>query len=403
MTRMCRPWWLRVATVVPVTLAVICLNGDWSAVAHPVSTLIVKSDETCPPNLNLAESSESFIKSLRPGIDLTVSTLRQPLSPEATSRFPVAVVHYRWDNPQVRLETLLPGLPAPQPRPWLAAPSDSVSIINGDYFRSWGGGWHVPNAAVVHRSRPVFAPPGWSRVLVSAHGERIRTTRVRYRSTLTSGGRSLRASALNDPLVPRHVNVVFDAQWTLPVNLKDRWGVVLVNDVIYQVSPPGHRIRPPRESRVFTTTSARAARGFRVGARANLQWKLDVMDTMPLESASGHGGYVLHRGKLKPLCNEYENVARPRTVVAWNSSGDAWLLVAGPGQPDRPDGLRVGGATKRQLAGVASDLGATEAVSLDGGGSSLLMARTSGEWRRFDNRAGAWLRPFPVGWSLNFR
>ena len=140
---------------------------------------------------------------------------------------------------------------------------------------------------------------------------------------------------------------------------------------------------------------------FTKGAKVTFDVRAVAKDRRSLVNASGHGGSVMRDGRVAELCSEYENLLRPRSSLAWNDRGDVWLLTSSSGRPDPPDGLRVGGSTKRQLAQVARSLGATEAVILDGGGSVGLFVHKGRKVNRLDLSAGAYVRPIPVVWTLS--
>jgi exopolysaccharide biosynthesis protein len=64
-------------------------------------------------------------------------------------------------------------------------------------------------------------------------------------------------------------------------------------------------------------------------------------------------------------------VRHPRTIVAFASRGRRLMLVTVDG---RQPGYSVG-MTLREAAGLALDLGATDAINLDGGGSTAMVVR----------------------------
>lgn len=59
----------------------------------------------------------------------------------------------------------------------------------------------------------------------------------------------------------------------------------------------------------------------------------------------------------------------PRTAVGWNDGGDVWLVVVDGRRPDHSVGM-----TLVELADFMLELGATDAINLDGGGTSTFVA-----------------------------
>jgi hypothetical protein len=98
------------------------------------------------------------------------------------------------------------------------------------------------------------------------------------------------------------------------------------------------------------------------------------MWTTPSVSQSLGGHPVILRGgqALAPAAagDTASQVRHPRTVVGWNAAGDAWLVTIDGRQP----GYSVG-ATYWEAASVLQQLGATEGINLDGGGSTTFVAK----------------------------
>lgn len=94
------------------------------------------------------------------------------------------------------------------------------------------------------------------------------------------------------------------------------------------------------------------------------------------QSVAGHP-VLLRDGQRQPLDGTADRhlTRHPRTVVGWNGAGTVWLVVVDGRQP---------GSRGIGLADVAAHLellGATDAVNLDGGGSSTLVTRCPHELR----------------------
>ena len=120
--------------------------------------------------------------------------------------------------------------------------------------------------------------------------------------------------------------------------------------------------------------------------------------------ASGRGGDLLSRGKTIQVCYPRTEEVRPRTAVGWNNeTGDVWIATTSSGNFLADFGFRVGGSTIRQMTDWLRELGATDAVTVDGGGSTTFMARLNGVIHRIDLPDQAWIREIPVGVALTTR
>jgi hypothetical protein len=109
---------------------------------------------------------------------------------------------------------------------------------------------------------------------------------------------------------------------------------------------------------------------------------------------------MLRAGRVVATCTGSARESRPRTLVAWNADRSrVWLLTV----DGRGSGAPVSryGATYRQIAEVARALGASDAVMLDGGGSTTMALRgCDGRVRRVDAPPSAPQRPVPNGLVL---
>jgi exopolysaccharide biosynthesis protein len=116
--------------------------------------------------------------------------------------------------------------------------------------------------------------------------------------------------------------------------------------------------------------------------------------------ALGRGPLILQNKKVVITCNGNEEQIRPRSVIAWNTKGQIWFFTATSGINMIDNGFRVGGATAHQMAEIAQQFGATEAVRVDGGGSTTMIIKSKGTLQRLDLPNEAWQRPIPVGIAM---
>ena len=101
-------------------------------------------------------------------------------------------------------------------------------------------------------------------------------------------------------------------------------------------------------------------------------------------------GLLLGGGKV---VTPVDTALHPRTAVGTDTSGShVWLVVVDGRQPGVSEGM-----TCHELAGFMQRLGCTDAVNLDGGGSSVVMKATpSGALEVANRPSGKGTRPVPV-------
>lgn len=234
----------------------------------------------------------------------------------------------------------------------------------------------------------VITPTGY----VEFGSSRIYVTAINY-----SGGHSTGATLFDRNFGPVSSQTVGNATFALDGS-----------DVVQQVSAnSGVQITPNSSTkvRVFQVFGAQANLVSRlaVGQKVRYVGTFTAASKFTVVSASGRGSLLLSSGKNIAVCTGSATSFRPRTAIGWNSSGHFWVVTATMGMDYNDGGYRVGGATLRQITDWLNQLGATEAVGFDGGGSVTQYMSLSGQAKRIDipsdPRDGheAWVRDVPIG------
>jgi hypothetical protein len=125
-------------------------------------------------------------------------------------------------------------------------------------------------------------------------------------------------------------------------------------------------------SRDGATTSpiALALQNFMLREEANVERQVAAAQHPPLRFAIG--GFPILRGG-KPVRGLNDSARAVRTSAGYGPGGHLFYLMALDGDSRVRSRL-----TLRELAGLMQDIGSQDAVDLDGGGSSTLVARSPG-------------------------
>ena len=100
---------------------------------------------------------------------------------------------------------------------------------------------------------------------------------------------------------------------------------------------------------------------------------LKLESSAPVTQSLGGHPVLLRDGRPLPQAAPSDSASykrHPRTLVGWNDAGDVWFVTIDGRQP----GVSVG-ATYWEAASVLLQLGATDGINLDGGGSTTFVAR----------------------------
>lgn len=225
----------------------------------------------------------------------------------------------------------------------------------------------------------------------------MNSTFAKLEGSLVVGTLTVPIGALNYHNVTGTEADAFDANWARGAVPKGAATVVYSNGKITSVSRSGSSAAVPVGSTVIQLPGkiARRARAIHVGDTATLDLSLKTQSGATFTEALGHGSYVLQDGVIHASCTWAAETYRPRTLLGWDDTGRIFMLVSTSGRPDTWGGYRVGGATINEMTTWLKAMGATNAVNFDGGGSTILVAKRNGAFRRIDLPKNTYRRPVP--------
>jgi hypothetical protein len=162
-----------------------------------------------------------------------------------------------------------------------------------------------------------------------------------------------------------------------------------------RVDPGGYVIQAKSSS-----ASAVAAR-FRVGDVVTLSRSFQAEGKSAFITAAGRGPRLVQGSKLVWVCALHNKDHRPRSAIGWNQDGQVWLITSSRGYDAFDFGYRQGGSTSSQMGEWLLSLGATDAVLLDGGGSTTMQINQPDVGaQRFDLPDSAWWRELANSFSI---
>lgn len=149
------------------------------------------------------------------------------------------------------------------------------------------------------------------------------------------------------------------------------------------------------------TAAAAAAAKFKVGEIVTVSRAHRSTNKQQFVAAAGRGPRILQGGKFVWVCANHNKDLRPRSAIGWNQDGQIWLMSSSLGYESFDFGFRQGGSTSSQMGEWLLALGATDAVLLDGGGSTTMQINDPGQgWKRFDLPDSAWFRELANAFSI---
>jgi hypothetical protein len=307
-----------------------------------------------------------------------------------------------------------------------AAASGAVVGVNGDYFAYDWAGAAVPYGPLVRGGRILRLLPGVLPAVGSDAAGRPVAAGVRAAGSVVAGNGAQRWSlpvlSVNDDgdgggradqvdsgdPVTRGQGVAVVTPYLGTARPRRSVEVVVRRGIVVAV---GRRLSfgsraawgsgSAGEGDLLLAASGPAAgrlRGLRRGSAVTVGYTARFADgpaaATRVRDAVGSGAILMRDGRNLASCAGSAVQSRPRTMIAWDARGTRlWLIVVAGRARDVP--VSRYGLTYRQVTEVARSLGASEAVMVDGGGSSTMAVRAGRTVHRVDAPADTPQRPVP--------
>ncbi|MFI1469347.1 phosphodiester glycosidase family protein [Streptomyces wuyuanensis] len=256
----------------------------------------------------------------------------------------------------------------------------TVAAINGDFFDINQTG--APNGIALRDGRLVNSPAaGYHRAVGLGPGDAGRILQLYFDGTLTLPAGTRPLAALNAANVPANGVGAYNAQWgeadrALTVDGAQRTAEVAVADgrVTAVAGAPGKGPVPPGTTLlVGRDAGADALARLALGDPVTLEYRPRAATGEVPHTAIGANELLVVDGE--PVNHEGggNNAAAPRTAVGFSRDGGTMRILTVDGRQ-----ADSGGVTLTELALMMRRAGAHNAINLDGGGSSTLVAREPG-------------------------
>jgi hypothetical protein len=257
----------------------------------------------------------------------------------------------------------------------------TVAAINGDFFDINETG--APLGPGVHHSRPTHSPePGSHQAIGLGPGAAGRILDLYFKGTvaLPTGRRPL--AAYNAANVPRDGIAAYNSQWgkadralTTDGDADAAEVTVRRGHVTSTAAPPGAGAVPEDTTvLVGREDGAKELKELKPGDAVSMAYhaRTDDEGGVPRTAVGGRGLLVVD-GRPQNWEGKPNNDTAPRTAVGFSKDGSTMHVLTVDGRS-----AASGGLTLTELALMMKDLGAYNALNLDGGGSSTLLAREPG-------------------------
>ena len=261
----------------------------------------------------------------------------------------------------------------------------AIAAINGGYFRTTGS-FRGDSTGTLQIDGALLSEPDRGRAAVGFARDH-RATRLifghlAWDGIVTVAGRRRTLNGLNRPRRPNEV-ILFSPQFH-ETTLTDSTGteVVVRSGRVDRVRDNAGSTPIPSDGFVLSSTSSARGwmRALRPGTTVALSLQLKPVDQSPTnpwmgaEDILGAGPKLVTGGRVnittarEKMLRTFATDRHPRTAIASLADGRALLLVVDGRQPSLSIGMSL-----HELALLMIELGAQDAINLDGGGSTTMV------------------------------
>lgn len=265
-----------------------------------------------------------------------------------------------------------PAVSSTEPLASMLRRSGAVAGVNGDFFDIGDTG--APLGVGKQRGRGLLHAPasGWNNAFLQS-GQQARIASTFLEATVRrAGGTQLKVTNLNSPTIARDGIGIYTPAWGADARSR-----VVPGQRARQVVVRNGRVRSnslklgtgavPQGATVLVGVGrgARQLSGWRRGNRVEIRYGLDTS----AQVAIGGNTVILRNGRVLGG----DPVRHPRTAIGVDATGRRVLVLTVDGRASHSTGVTLGEAAR-----ILKQWGAVDALNLDGGGSSTMMARHAG-------------------------
>ena len=221
------------------------------------------------------------------------------------------------------------------------------------------------------------------------------------------GGKTLEIRAVNDKTAKIRSGAVLFTSKLYPATSKLSATVITdLSGVVTAIHASGKSVNVANDQLVLQVgaESANLVRSLKVGAKLSIKNTYAIKKELPLYAAFGDRENTMINGVIVADCTPGHEDIRPRTAIGWNENGDVWFVTTTMGVRNSADvfnRFRLGGSSVHQLTAWLKELGATQAIAVDGGGSTTMYVKQPTEtYMRLDLPATEWVRSVPQGITM---
>ncbi|MGX7828807.1 phosphodiester glycosidase family protein [Actinokineospora sp. 24-640] len=276
----------------------------------------------------------------------------------------------------------------------------AVAAVNGDFFDINNS--NAPEGVGIRHGELVKSPNTGHHRAVGVDAAGIgRVMEVFFEGTVTVDGRAIRLTQLNSARIDANGIGVFTPLWGGYSRARAVQGAPRVTEVVVRGGAVAEIRRSagsdpiPTDGLVLVGRDAGAdtLAALPVGAGVEVSYRSRTSDGSVPRTAIGGNQLLIEDGEIVAPADPLH----PRTAIGFSADGKKMFLLSVDGRQAYLLGLNL-----RDMASMLKEMGAHNALNLDGGGSSTMLAREPGttELRLENQPSDGGERPVPNGLAL---
>lgn len=294
----------------------------------------------------------------------------------------IHVLEAKLDNPYTDLELLTPedGMSAGNTLQQMTNDKQIIAAINGDFFIS--GDAFSPIGPVI-KDEEMYSSPTYRTDELAVFSLNKQNVPVmdywNWNIILKTDNQEIEISAINKISFDYIYPVVYTQYWgkkAPSVSFEDILYIVIDNNRIKKlVKGANMEVSIPSGGMIVMLkdqTAEKLEQTLQPGDKVKLEIETQP-DYSRLKMAVGGGSMLVKDGNIYPFTHNISGY-HPRTALGFTKDGKKLIAVTVDGRNESCAGM-----TQTQLAELMIELGAYNAINLDGGGSSTMLARKLGE------------------------
>ncbi len=371
-----RQRWLLILLVFVMTMTSFFSSVYAETTGNPVSDARSSSSDRTEPIVTVGPAGPTLIsnhdtKTIGPGIDLTTFERF-----DARGWLNGEVLTVQLSNNQVSADLLFPGvITSARPLSEMAHLSGAVAGVNGDFFDI--NNTKAPLGTMIQNGTLLKGPQG-SHTLTAGVNEQglgqITNIFLEGKVALPTGEFPL--AALNQSSIPANGIGLYTSVWgqaQRPTGGSPVYEVTIQNNKVVAVSDQVGSGPIPDNTYVLIgrDQGASVLKELSIGDDVTVEYAPKVDSDSLMKFAIGGNIKLVENGEVP--ANLDDSTTAPRSAVGFTEDGQTMIIALVDGRQTDSRGMTI-----KEIAELMKEFGAYQALNIDGGGSSTMVARMPG-------------------------